>query len=91
MGLVKRDGWIPQHWWEPDGNYGPWRTFYAGRSLVEQAFAAPLPALGLAYLARPTTRIAVPAGGVRDDIAGIGITHFWWWIEIMQKSLNPAP
>ena len=78
--LAAQDGWIPQRWGEADGNHGPWRHYYPGRTLVGHAMMAPLGALAvgaLSYFARPATGVTVLIGIAIVEFFAIASTHFW--------------
>ncbi len=78
--LAAHDGWIPKRWGEADGNHGPWRHFYAGRTLVDHDMMAPLGAFGIgamSYVARPASRVAILVGIAVVTFFVVAFTHFW--------------
>ena len=77
---ASRDGEIPKQWGQYEGNHGPWRHYYPGRSLVWRAMTIPFWAFcvaAVAFLARPSTRVGVLVGICLLSLFLVTSTHFW--------------
>lgn len=77
---ASRDGEIPKQWGRYEGNHGPWRYYDTGRSLVWHAITIPFWAFcvaAAAFLARPSSGIALLAGICLISLFFVTSTHFW--------------
>jgi hypothetical protein len=77
---ASHDGRIPEKWGESDGNHGPWRHYYPGRSLVGQAILTPFWALCAsagAFVARPSERAVGLMIVCLSSLLLVSLSHFW--------------
>ena len=78
--MAAHDGWMPKRWGEADGNHGPWRQFYLGRTLVKHALIAPLAAFivaGAGWFARPAWKTVALLSLALITFFAVAFTHFW--------------